>query len=120
MDQLISPTPGLVPTYRGNPTRTRYIGATVFVDHFSDFTYVHLMTEINAETTVEAKRAFERILNKHKVKAKHYHGDNGLFDTKLFKESIKTAGQTLSSCGVNVQYQNGIAEKNIQDVTVNT
>ena len=66
MDQLISPTPGLVLTHRGNPATTRYIGATTFVDHFTDFTCVHLMTKMNAETTVAAKRAFERIINEQK------------------------------------------------------
>ena len=34
MDQLISPTPGFVPVHRGTPTKQRYVGATVFVDHF--------------------------------------------------------------------------------------
>lgn len=60
MDQLVSPTPGFVPTHRGSPMTQRYIGcATVFVDHLSDFTYVHLMTEMNGNTTVDAKLAFE-------------------------------------------------------------
>ena len=55
VDQLVSPTPGFVPTHRGIPTLQRYKGATVFVDHYSDFTYTHLMTEMNAKSTVEAK-----------------------------------------------------------------
>jgi hypothetical protein len=42
VDQLVSSTTGFVPTHRGRPTTVRYIGATVFADHFSDFTYVHL------------------------------------------------------------------------------
>ena len=88
MDQLISPTAGFVPTHRGIPTTQRYVGATVFVDHYSDFTYVHLMTKLNAETTVEAKRAFERVAQSHGMTIRHYHSDNGLFDTKLFKESF--------------------------------
>ena len=61
VDRLVIPTPGFVPTHRGTPTIKRYIGATVFVDHFSNFTYAHLMTEMNAEATVEAKLAFERV-----------------------------------------------------------
>ena len=68
VDQLISPTPGFVPTHRGRPTTQRYRGATVFVDHYSDYTYVHLMTEMNAEATVKAKQAFERISATHDVK----------------------------------------------------
>ena len=43
VDQLIVPTPGFIPTHRRTPTTKRYSGATVFVDHFSDFTYFHLM-----------------------------------------------------------------------------
>ena len=58
VDQLVSPTAGFVPINRGNPTKQRYIGATIFVDHYSDFTYCHLMTVMNAESTVAAKLAF--------------------------------------------------------------
>ena len=117
MDQLISPTPGFVPVHRGTPTKQRYVGATVFVDHFSDLTYVHLMTEMNSTTTVEAKKAFERLAASHQVTIKHYHGDNGLFDTKLFWESIKSSNQTMSFCGVNAHHQNGKAERRIRDIT---
>ena len=117
MDQLVSPTPGFVPTHRGTPTTQRYFGATVFVDHFSDFTYVHLMTKMDAEATVEAKLAFEHIASSHGVTIQHYHADNGLFDSKLFKASIQKAHQTLSFCGVNAHHQNGRAESRIKDVT---
>jgi hypothetical protein len=117
VDQLVSPTAGFVPTHRGRPSLVRYIGATVFVDHFSDFTYVHLMTEMDAAATVAAKQAFERILHSHGVTARHYHADNGLFDTKLFKSSIEQANQTLSFCGVNAHHQNGKAENRIKLVT---
>jgi hypothetical protein len=117
VDQLVSPTAGFVPTHRGRPSLTRYIGATVFVDHFSDFTYVHLMTALDAPATVEAKLAFERVLDSHGAVARHYHADNGLFDTAVFKASINKAGQTLSFCGVNAHHQNGKAENRIKDVT---
>ena len=117
VDQLVSPTPGFVPTHLGRPTLSRYIGATVFVDHFSDFTYAHLMTSLDAASTVAAKLAFERCLSQYHVTAHHYHADNGLFSSKLFRDSIHTAGQTLSFCGVNAHHQNGKAEARIKDVT---
>ena len=85
VDQLVSLTQGFVTTHRGTTTTKRYTGATVFVDHFSNFTHAHLMTEMNAETTVEAKLAFERVCNAHGVLVVHYHTDNGLFDAKEFK-----------------------------------
>ena len=68
VDQLISPTPGFVPTHQGRPTTKQYCGATVFVDHYSDYTYVHLMTKMNADATVKAKQAFKRISVEHNVK----------------------------------------------------
>lgn len=120
VDQLVSPTLGFVPTHRGRPTLQRYIGATIFVDHYSDYTYCHLMTQMNAETTVEAKHAFERLARSHNVCIQHYHCDNGLFDTKLFKSSISSANQSISFCGVNAHHQNGKAERRIGDVTQGT
>ena len=101
IDQLVSPTEGFVPIHRGSPTKKRYIGATVFVDHSSDFTYCHLMTELNAQSTVDAKLTFERLAATHNVSISHYHCDNGLFDTALFKQAVSTANQTMSFCGVN-------------------
>ena len=42
IDQLESPVPGFVPIAKGQPTVCRYHGASVFVDHTSDFMYVHM------------------------------------------------------------------------------
>ena len=49
VDQLASYTPGLISTHQVLPTTKRYSGATVFVDHASHFTYVHLM-EVTSDT----------------------------------------------------------------------
>ena len=75
------------------------------------------MTEMNAEATVKAKQAFERLSAAHNVKIRHYHADNGLFDTHTFKLSIQKSGQSLSFCGVNAHHQNGKAENRIRDIT---
>ena len=116
VDQLESTVPGFVPVSKGKPTNQRYVGATVFVDHFSDFTYIHLMTKLNAEETVKAKQEFERVAESYGVRIRHYHADNGLFATKDFKESVKVAKQTISFCGVGAHHQNGIAERRIKDI----
>jgi hypothetical protein len=50
------------------------------------------------------------------VTIRHYHADNGLFDTKAFKASVTKAGQTLSFCRVNAHHQNGKAESRIKDI----
>ena len=75
-----------MPTHKGNPTVTRYVGDTVFLDHYSDFTYVHLMSKLDAEAIVEDKLEFERNYDSYVVKPLHYHVYNGLFDTNSFKE----------------------------------
>jgi hypothetical protein len=74
------------------------------------------MIKTNAETTVKAKLAFERVAASYGATVRHYHSDNGLFDTKAFKASISKAGQTLSFCGVNTHHQNGKAENRIKDI----
>ena len=47
IDKLFNPTPGFIPTDKGIPTTQRYIGATVFVDHLSEFTYIHPMKKLD-------------------------------------------------------------------------
>jgi GAG-pre-integrase domain len=42
IDQMQSAVPGHIAQTKGYPTRERYNGATVFVDHYSDITNVHL------------------------------------------------------------------------------
>ena len=86
--QLVSPTLGFVPCHRGIPTTKRYKGATVFIDHFSNFIYVHLMIDMNGEETLQAKQAFERVAASHNVAVKHYHCDNSLFDPAIFVKHI--------------------------------
>ena len=89
INQMISTAPGFVLIHRGKPTTKRYIGATVFADHYSDFTYVHLIMKLDAESTTEAKRAFKYLTHSHGVTVPHYHADNSLFETKMFLYSIK-------------------------------
>ena len=85
VDKLVSPLSGFIPTHRGISTTQRYVDATVFVDHFYDFIYIHLMEKLGGESTVEAKHTFECLCKSHSVTVQHYHSDNGLSDTKIFK-----------------------------------
>ena len=48
----------------------------MFADHFSHFTYVHLLTILDAESTVEAKQCFKCFSMDHGVTVRHYHVDN--------------------------------------------
>ena len=108
--------PGLMPQLRGRPTTRRYKYATVFIDHYSDFTYAHLHESNTAEEVLAGKLAFERHSFSSGVKIRHYHCDNGVFADKDFITSCNNMQQTYSFCGVNAHHQNGVAERRIRDL----
>jgi hypothetical protein len=116
MDQLVSAVPGLIGQMKGFLTHKRYTVATIFVDHFSGLSFVHLQKGATAEETIEGKRAFENYARTHGVHVKHYHADNGIFEAKEFQMAVSNDGQSISYCGVNAHHQNGRAEKKIRDL----
>jgi hypothetical protein len=116
VDQLESSTPGLIAQLRGFLTRKRYTVSTIFVDHYSRLSYVHLQQSTSAEDTLQAKRAFEAYAMSHGVRVKHYHADNGRFIERAFREHCEEKQQTISFSGVNAHFQNALAEKRIRDL----
>jgi Reverse transcriptase (RNA-dependent DNA polymerase) len=104
----------LIIQIKGNPTKERYNAATVFVDHYSDITFVHLQRSLSAEDTIEAKEAFERWSKSHSVTISHCHADNGRFAETAFMAHVAKCGQTITFCGVNAHFQNGQAERRIR------
>ena len=119
IDQLESPVLGFGPIAKGQPTVRKYRGALVFVDHASDFTYVHQHQHLTTDETIDAKHAFERLAEQHGVRILHYHCDNGWFVDKAFVDDIRAVHQTITFCGVGAHHQNGIAERRIRDITEN-
>ena len=89
------------------------------MDHFSRYKYVYLQATITSAETLEAKRAFEAHSRAFGVQVENYHADNGRFADNAFINDIKLQGQTISYCGVNAHWQNGIAEKAIRDLREN-
>ena len=116
VDQMVSPTPGLVAQMTGRLTNKRYKYATVFVDHASRLGYVHLQKTSTAEETLEAKRAFERYSLDRGVTIKAYHADNGIFRANKWQQACIESKQRLSFTGVNAHHTNGMAEKRIRDL----
>ncbi len=66
--------------------------------------------------TMLAKQSFEKFSAEHGVRILHYHCDNGQFADNAWKQSCKASRQQLTFCGVNAHFQNGIAERLIQDL----
>jgi Reverse transcriptase (RNA-dependent DNA polymerase)/GAG-pre-integrase domain len=116
VDQLESSTPGLVAQMKGSLTKERYTVATVYVDHFSELSFVYLQRGTSAQETLDGKREFERFARSNGVNILHYRADNGRFADNAWRNDIISKGQRLSFCGVSAHHQNGKAEKRIRDI----
>ena len=116
VDQLVSPTPGLIAQMTGRLTTKRYNYATVFVDHYSGYSYVHLQKSASAEETIEAKKAFEYHCSQMGVQVRAYHADNGVFRANKWVTECRNRQQALTFAGVNAHHTNGKAERRIRSL----
>ena len=117
VDQIISAQPGLIPQMAGALTSRRIWGCTNFVDHVSDFVYVHLMQDLTLDETMLSKVAFEKICDRAGRTVKHYQADNGRFADKAFLDDCNSKNQTITFCGVGAHHQNGIVENRNKQLT---
>ena len=116
VDMMKSPTPGLVAQMAGWITGKRYNYATVYVDHYSGFGFVHLQKTQTAEETLEGKELFERKAAICGVRILRYHADNGIFAAAAWKKACTDKGQSYSYSGVNAHFQSGVAERRIREL----
>jgi hypothetical protein len=77
VDQIISAQPGLIPQMAGFLTSKQIWGCTMFVDHISNYIYVHLMKDFKTNEILLPKLAFEKLCAKANFSVKHYQADNG-------------------------------------------
>lgn len=110
VDQMISKQPGLIPRMEGSHTRDRIHTETVYIDHFSKYSYSHLQCSTDSDDTLESKQAFERVAESHGVNIKSYHADNGRFAERLFRSAVQALKQTITFCGVGAHHQTGLVE----------
>jgi hypothetical protein len=104
VNQMILTQVGFITQLKGTLTKKRYTAATIFVDYYSRLKYVHLMTRLTSEETIEAKRAFEHFAKQHGICILHYHCNNGQFANNTFKNSCSAKGQHLTFYGVNAHF----------------
>ena len=119
VDQMEPSTTGFIGQMKGILTTKRYKYVTVYVDHFSRYTYVHFQKQLTSQETLAGKKAFEAHCRFHNVRVQHYHADNGRFADNMFIDDVREKGQTISFCGVNAHWQNGIAERAIRSIREN-
>ena len=118
IDQYESAVRGRLSTSRGGESfGSKYAGGTIFCDHASGFIQCFHQVSLRASDTLISKRAFERLAKTCGKKVMSYHGDNGVFKSKEFTDSLTSEEQQLKLSGVGAHHQNGVAERAIRTVT---
>ena len=85
---MVSPTPGLIAQMTRKLTTKRYKYATVFVDHFSRFSYVYLQKKAIVEESLESKKSFDIYAASHHVQILNYQADNQFFYEKWLDKRL--------------------------------
>ena len=116
VDQLVSPTVGLIAQMTGFLTRQRYKYSTVFVDHASRLGYVYMQKTCTAEETIKAKHAFELYAREQGITIKAYHADNGIFKARKWVDECHKDKQPITYSAVNAHHTNGMAERRIKEL----
>ena len=116
-DHLISKQPGLMPQSTGILTHARFWGSVIYVDHFSDFIYSHLIQGTTSADTLNSKHGYEREAAAHGVKVKSYHADNLRFNDNNFKGSCIKANQQITYCGVGAHHQKAVVESKVKELS---
>ncbi len=64
------------------------MAATIFVDHHSSASYIHLQESTTAVETIIAKNAFKLWARDQGVTITHYHANNGRFTKSVWKADV--------------------------------
>ncbi|KAG7370589.1 reverse transcriptase RNA-dependent DNA polymerase [Nitzschia inconspicua] len=117
-DQYVSSVPGRLPNTAGKePSKDKYHGGTIFVDHATSFLYLVNQVSLRSGETINSKVAFERFAYSCGNRLKSFRADNMPFDSDEFKADLVAKSQTITLSGVGAHHQNGVAERSIQTVT---
>ena len=110
VDQLVSPTPGLIVQMTGFITKQWYKYATIYVDQYSGLSFFYLQCTALAAETLEGKQAFERYARLRDVTISAYHADNGIFKARKWVDICHQLQQGLTFAGVGANHANGNTE----------
>ena len=120
VDQLVSSTPGLIAQLSGKLTTQRYKYATVYIDHYSCYCFVHMQKTASVQETLEGNVLFKQLCANQGIHIQAYHADNGVFQVNGWVDHWTKNQQGLTIAGVGTHHQNGLAEQHIctlQDLT---
>ena len=70
-------------------TRKRYVGATVFVDQTTCYTFIYFQTSLDADETIKNKKKFKTYFQNFGYPVFHYYADNDIFAAKKWRDHCK-------------------------------
>jgi hypothetical protein len=118
IDQYESSVRGRIPNSEGKePFGNKYAGGTIFYDHASGLIRCIHQVSLHASDTIVSNNIFEREAKLCGAQISSYHGDNGVFKSKEFTQSLQSLDQSIHLSGIGAHHQNGVAERAIQTVT---
>ena len=79
--------------------------------------YTHLQGGQNLIESIKSKAAYEQIAATFGIRVKNFYTDNRIFAEKRLKSDGSNNDETMSYCGVEAHFQNGIAEASIKQLT---
>ena len=116
-DQFVCRTPGRLPSGYGREGTNRQFNGGIYNDAASGLIWVENQVSLGASETIMGKVRFEQWLYDIAcVEVKHYHGDDGIFSSKTYREECSEKMQSQSFSGVGAQHQNSKAERAIQTI----
>ena len=117
-DQYECRIKGRLPYTKGKEDpKKMFSGGTLFVDHATGYIKVYNQVSLGGSDTVRSKELFELHAWEMGIKIQKYHGDNGVYKSKAYKDDLDKRHQEMSYSGVGAHGQNGVAERAIQTVT---
>ena len=106
-----------MPQSAGILSHARFWGSVIYVDHYNDFVYSHLIQGTTSTDTLDSKLGYEREAAAYGAKIKSYHADNLRFNDNNFKGSCIKANQQITYCGVGAHHQNAVVESKIKELS---
>ena len=118
IDQMVYSQPGLIPEVTGDLTHAIFWSSTVFVDHYSNYYYAHLMRGTLAEENLRTKEFYKSLSDTHRARVCAYRANKRRFSEPLFKEAIQPCGKNISYCRVGSHHHNTIVETGIKELNL--
>ena len=73
--------------------KDKYVGGTIMCDHATGLISICNQSSLYSGYTLQGKHTFEQFASFHGHKVKTWHGDNGTFATKAFKDDCTSKHQ---------------------------